>query len=42
MTWKCRICSHENEEDTVICECGSCKEEDYDAYADAQDLEEIP
>lgn len=39
--WNCRICSSENEDDTDVCsECGSWKEEDYDAYAYAQDLEE--
>jgi len=41
MKWKCRICSSENEDEDVICvNCGSHKEEDYDATSDEQDLEE--
>lgn len=35
MTWKCRICDYDNEDDTVICsECGSHRHEDYDAISD--------
>ena len=40
MTWNCRICDSENDdEDSVCVNCGAYKEEDYDAYADEQDEE---
>ena len=37
MTWKCRICDSENEDDTMVCsECGSYKHEDLDAISDEE------
>jgi len=35
MTWKCRMCDSENEDDTMVCsECGSYKHDDLDAISD--------
>lgn len=37
--WECRICSHENEDNTTICsECGSYQHEDLDAISDEEDV----
>ena len=41
MTWKCRICDTENDDDTEIClNCGAYRYEDYDIVADLTDEED--